>query len=117
MVEAALRADGWTILARRARAGRAELDLVAVDPGPPRTLVIVEVRWRRRRDYGLAEETVLAGKLAVLRRGVGRLLQAGALADGTPLPALPARLDLVAVEPSPAGGRPRLRHHRAIDGS
>src|SRR5450756_883261 len=66
-VAARLSARGWRILGRRVRAGRSELDLVAVDPGPPRTLVIVEVRWRRRRDFGLPEETVDHRKLAHLR--------------------------------------------------
>jgi putative endonuclease len=114
-VAARLSARGWRLLGRRVRAGRSELDLVAVDPGPPRTLVIVEVRWRRRRDFGLPEETVDRRKLAHLRAGVGRLLEAGRLPDGTVLPDLPIRLDLVALEPpSPPGGPARVRHHRGI---
>jgi Holliday junction resolvase-like predicted endonuclease len=114
-VAARLSARGWRILGRRVRAGRSELDLVAVDPGPPRTLVIVEVRWRRRRDFGLPEETVDHRKLAHLRAGVGRLLEAGRLPDGTVLPDLPIRLDLVVLEPpSPPGGRAQVRHHRGI---
>jgi len=98
-------AEGWEILARQIRVGRAEIDLVAVDPGPPRTLVFVEVRWRARRDFGLAEETVDHAKRS-------RLHAAGfALADGTrtgpKLPRLPIRFDLFVVEP---GGV--IRHHR-----
>ena len=54
LVARRLEAAGWTILGRNVHVGRRELDLVAVDPGPPPTLVIVEVRWRRRRDFGLA---------------------------------------------------------------
>jgi len=114
-VAARLSARGWRILGRRVRAGRSELDLVAVDPGPPRTLVIVEVRWRRRRDFGLPEETVDHRKLAHLRAGVGRLLEAGRLPDGTVLPDLPIRLDLVVLEPPPPPGGPaQVRHHRGI---
>lgn len=114
-VSARLSARGWRLLGRRVRAGRSELDLVAVDPGPPRTLVIVEVRWRRCRDFGLPEETVDHRKLAHLRAGVGRLLEAGRLPDGTVLPDLPIRLDLVVLEPpSPPGGPVRVRHHRGI---
>ena len=45
---------GWTVLARNVHVGRHELDLVAIDPGPPAALVIVEVRWRADRDFGLA---------------------------------------------------------------
>jgi len=114
-VAARLAARHWLLLGRRVRAGRSELDLVAVDPGPPRTLVIVEVRWRRRRDFGLPEETVDHRKRAHLRAGIGRLLEAGRLADGTALPDLPIRLDLVVVEPPlQPGGPARVRHHRGI---
>ena len=110
-----LAARGWWLLGRRVRAGRSELDLVAVDPGPPRTLVIIEVRWRRRRDFGLPEETVDRRKLTHLRAGVGRLLEAGRLPDGSALPELPVRLDLVVVEPpSGPGGAARVRHHHGI---
>jgi len=110
-----LLALGWALLGRRVRAGRSELDLVATDPGPPRSLVVVEVRWRRSRNFGLPEETVDRRKLVHLRAGVGRLLEAGRLPDGTDLPDLPVRLDLVAVEPPARPGGPlRFRHHRGI---
>jgi putative endonuclease len=111
---AALVAAGWRILGRHVRAGRSELDLVAVDPGPPPALVVVEVRWRRSREFGLPEETVDGRKVARLWRGVFRLVGDGVLPDGRPLPSLPVRLDLVAVEPSGDGARLRLRHHRGI---
>ncbi len=106
-------AAGWTILARNVRLGRDELDLVAVDPGPDAALVIVEVRRRGRRDYGLAEETMDWRKRSALRRAVGALLDAGVLPDGRPLPALPLRVDLVAVDRGADGGT-SVRHHRAI---
>ena len=105
---AALMAVGWTILGRRVRVGRAELDLVTVDPGPAPELVIVEVRWRSSRAFGLPEETVDHRKVARLRHAAGTLAAAGRLPDGTPLPPLPLRIDVVAVEPGP-GGRPRAR--------
>ena len=57
------------VLGRRIRVGRLELDLVAVDPRPPPALVIVEVRWRRSRAFGLPEETVDGRKMARLRGG------------------------------------------------
>src|SRR5664280_3592510 len=114
-VAARLVAGGWAVLGRRVRAGRSELDLVAVDPGPPPALVVVEVRWRRSRAFGLPEATVDRRKLGHLRAGVGRLADAGQLPDGRRLPNLPVRLDLVVVEPPPAPGRPgRVRHHRGI---
>jgi putative endonuclease len=98
---------GWQVLGRQVRVGRAEIDLLATDPGPPASLVIVEVRWRARRDFGLAEETVDGRKRARLRRAAFALRDAGHLPDGRRLPALAYRFDLVVVEP---GGR--LRHHR-----
>ncbi|HUG30011.1 MAG TPA: YraN family protein [Candidatus Limnocylindria bacterium] len=98
---------GWQVLGRRVRVGRAELDLVAIDPGPPPALVVVEVRWRRRRDYGLPEETVDGRKRARLHRAGFALRDTGILPNGTSLPPLPLRFDLVVVEPGD-----RLRHHR-----
>ena len=103
-----LTAAGWTILGRQVRVGRAELDLVALDPRGT-WLVIVEVRWRSRRDYGLAEETVDRAKLARLRRAAFRLLEIGHLPDGVPVPRLPLRFDLVVVEP-----RGVVRHHANV---
>ncbi|HXG26152.1 MAG TPA: YraN family protein [Candidatus Binatia bacterium] len=98
---------GWRVLGRRVRVGRAELDIVALDPGPPAALVIVEVRWRSRRDFGLPEETVGHRKRSLLHRAGFAVRDAGALPDRTPVPPLPLRFDLVVAEP----GRP-LRHHR-----
>lgn len=113
-VVARLTGAGWTILARNVRAGRGELDIVAVDPGPPRTLVVVEVRRRSRRDFGLAEETIDYRKRLHLRAAIGRLLTDG-LPDDTKLPNLPLRVDLVVVEPPMRAGDPlRIRHHRGI---
>jgi Holliday junction resolvase-like predicted endonuclease len=109
-----LSAEGWELLGSHVHVGRDELDLLAVDPGPPATLVVVEVRWRRDRGYGLPEDTFDWRKRAHLRRAVGRLVAAGTLPDGSPLPTLPMRVDLVAVEPpSRAGDPPRFRHHRS----
>jgi len=94
---------GWRILARNLHAGRSELDIVAVDPGPPSRLVVVEVRYRRSRDYGLPEETFDRRKRSQLRLGIGRLLDLGRLPDGTSLPPLPIAVDLAIVEPAGGG--------------
>ena len=106
-------AAGWTILGRNVRVGRHEIDLVAIDVGPPRCLVIVEVRWRRRRDFGFAEETVDHRKRGHLRHAASALLDGAPLPDGTIVPRHPLRFDLVAVEPGQRDGEPRLRHHRS----
>ena len=103
----ALRAAGWTVLARNVRVGRQEVDLIAIDPGPPPWLVVVEVRWRGRRDFGLAEESIDHRKRLRLRAAAHGLLERGRLPDGSVVPRLPLRFDLVVVEP---GGR--MRHHR-----
>ena len=108
-----LSAAGWTILARNVRLGRHELDVVAVDPGPPAALVVVEVRRRGRRDFGLAEESLDHRKRLALRRGGGELLALGRLPDGRQLPALPLRVDLVAIDTG-VDGNPAIRHHRGI---
>lgn len=105
-----LERHGWHILGRQVRVGRAELDLVATDPGPPGALVIVEVRWRSRRDFGLPEETVDGRKRARLHRAGFALLESGQLPDGTSLPMLPLRFDLIVVEP---GDRVRKYRHGA----
>jgi putative endonuclease len=98
---------GWTILGRNVHVGRRELDLVATDPGPPPALVIVEVRWRRRRDFGLPEETVDRRKRARVHAAAYGLIER----EG--LPRLPLRFDLIVVEPGHRGGEPRIRHYRA----
>jgi Holliday junction resolvase-like predicted endonuclease len=102
--------QGWSILARNVHVGRHELDLVAVDPGPPAParLVIVEVRMRTTRSFGLAEETVDFKKRRHVRDAAWTMVAAGTLPDGRPLPQLGLRFDLVVVEPDP----PRIRHHR-----
>ena len=111
-VGARLSEAGWTLLARNVHIGRDELDLVAVDPGPPPMLVVVEVRWRRRRDFGLPEETFDYRKRGHLRGALGRMLEDG-LPGGIALPRLPVRVDLVVVEPGSAPDTPpRIRHHR-----
>lgn len=107
LVAARLERAGWTILGRNVHVGRHELDIVAVDPGPPAALVVVEVRWRRRRDYGTAEETVDQRKRTRIHQAAYGLLERGGL------PHLPLRFDLVVVEPGEGGGEPRVRHHRA----
>lgn len=114
LVAGRLRAAGWTILGLHVHVGRAELDIVAVDPAPPARLVIVEVRARRSRDFGLPEETVDAAKRNRIRRGAQGLRERGLLADGTVVPSLPLRIDLVVVEPPLRPGGPvRIRHHVA----
>lgn len=106
---------GWNILARNVHAGRSEFDIIAVDPGPPPRLVVVEVRWRRSREFGGAEETFDHRKRTCLRIGIARMFEAGCLPDGSALPRLPFAVDLAVVEPhagAPEGGWPGVRLYR-----
>jgi putative endonuclease len=112
LVAARLTAIGWSVLGRQVRAGRCEIDIVALDPGPPRRLVAVEVRWRARRDFGLPEETFDWRKRERLVRAC-QALRARGLPGGQALPAVPMAVDLIVVEPPAADGAPiRVRHHR-----
>jgi putative endonuclease len=113
LVEARLLAAGWTILARNVHVGRHELDLVAIDPGPPAALVVVEIRWRASRAFGLPEETVDHAKRSRVRVAAYGLLDLGTLPDGGPIPRLPLRFDLVVVEPVGPDEPARIRHHRS----
>lgn len=105
---------GWQVLARNLRLSRAEVDLLAIDPSDPPSLVVVEVRRRNRRDYGLPEETIDYRKRCALLRAVGELASRRGLPDGRRLPELPVRVDLIAIDRGP-DGQPSLRHHRGID--
>jgi Holliday junction resolvase-like predicted endonuclease len=75
--------------------------------------VVVEVRFRRTREFGGAEASFDFGKRAQLRQGVGRMLERGRLPDGSRLPQLPVAVDLAVVEPG-AGGRPTARLYRDV---
>jgi putative endonuclease len=116
LVAGRLVAAGWRILGRQVRVGRHELDLVALDPGPPAQLVVVEVRWRASRSFGLGEETFGWRKRRQVRGGLMALLERAGTEGALVLPSLPARVDLVVVEPAAAepGHGPVVRHHRGV---
>jgi Holliday junction resolvase-like predicted endonuclease len=99
-----LAAQGWHLLGRGVRVGRDEVDLLAVDPAPPRTLVCVEVRSHVTRRFGPPEGSVDAAKIRHCYRAAAGLRAAGRLPDGTLLPRLPWRVDLVAVDMDPGLG-------------
>lgn len=107
-----LTAIGWQVLARNIRAGRDEIDVLALDPGPPRSLVVVEVRSLRSTAFGAPEEGVSGHKVMCLYRALGALRAAGELPDGRQLPPAPWRVDLLVVDRRP--GHQGLRHLRAL---
>jgi putative endonuclease len=89
-----LEARGWRVLARNARAGGVELDLVVARG---RIVAFVEVKTRSSRVAGAPEEAVDARKRARLVRGAAAWLSVHGRAGWR------ARFDVVACEPAPDG--------------
>ncbi len=89
---------GCRVVARNARPGGVEVDLVVDDAG---VTVIVEVRLRTRGDYGGAAATVDRRKQERLARAAHALEQQGARE---------VRVDVVALDVSPGGAV--LTHYR-----
>ncbi|MGI8929278.1 MAG: YraN family protein [Candidatus Limnocylindrales bacterium] len=102
---------GWRVVGRNVKVGRDEIDIVATDPGPPATLVVVEVRSLRTATFGSPEERVDRAKVGRLYRalvGLGAQLQSN---EG--VGRLPRRVDLVIVDRR--SSRPEIRHFRALE--
>src|SRR5205085_9790146 len=97
LVAAYLALIGWTIEARNTRVAGVEVDVVARDD---RTLVLIEVKYRTRPDYGGPDGAVDARKRFRLRRAASAV--AGNRHD--------VRIDLVSIEPAIDGLA--LRHIR-----
>ena len=97
------------------------MDILAVEPGHPRTLVFVEVRSHTTSRFGAPEESVDRRKVTRVYRAAGALRALGTLPDGRPLPRLPWRVDLLAVDERPRLARgiggPTVRHVRALERS
>ena len=104
---AALAEAGYEVLLRNWRCPAGEVDIVARQG---EVLVLVEVRARRGRRYGLPEESITAGKRATLL-ACGRYLAAELEWEG------PWRVDVVAIEMGPAGmpGRVSVIRHAVED--
>jgi putative endonuclease len=113
-----LQAIGWVILAANVTVGRDEIDLVALDPGPPEYLVFVEVRSNVSGRFGAPEESLAGRKLRRTYRAMFALLGAGSLPGGAPFPRLPWRVDVIVVEHAPSLsqdlGGPAVRHLRGV---
>ncbi len=114
-----LRSIGWEVLGSRVRVGRDEIDLLAVEPGPPRSIVVVEVRTRVTSRFGTPEESVDPRKVGRLYRAAAALRALGRLSDGTAIPPLTWRVDLIAVDDAPAlgpaAGGVTFRHVRGLE--
>jgi putative endonuclease len=95
---------GWRLLGRNVVVGRDEIDILAIDPGPPAELVFVEVRSATSDRFGTPEERVDRDKVAHLYRASRAL---------TSPHGLKRRVDLVVVDRR--GGTPVIRHLRRLD--
>jgi putative endonuclease len=93
---------GYRIRAQNWRAREGEIDLVAEDQG---TLVFVEVKARSGHSFGLPEEAVTRAKRRHLRATAQAFLEAHDLLE------LPWRIDVIAIDLSPAGAVDRLDHY------
>lgn len=92
---------GFEILARNAREGRGELDLVALDRG---TVVFVEVKFRAGRDPGGPLAAVTGKKRDDVSRAATRWLTARG-ATGRPV-----RFDVIGITWSSDGSELRVQH-------
>ena len=90
-----LESQGLRLLQRNYRCRTGEIDLVMLDGG---TLVLVEVRSRSTSEHGSAAATIGARKQRRLIRAAQHLLL-----SRPDFRRLPARFDVVAIDPGPAG--------------
>lgn len=90
---------GCTIEARNIKVAGVELDLVVTDD---RALVVVEVKFRSRTDYGGAAGAIDRTKLERLRRAALTLERHGR----------PVRVDVVTLDLESGGAT--LRHYRNV---
>ncbi len=95
---------GWQVIGRNVRVGRDEVDILAVDPGPPPALAFVEVRSASSPAFGVPEERVDRAKVGHLYRAARQLAVERQL---------PRRVDLVVVDRR--DGRVAFRQLRALE--
>jgi len=102
---------GWRVLARNVELGGVEVDILAVDPGPPSSIVVAEVRSVRSARFGAPEEKVDRAKVGRLYRALAELRRTdGITAD---VAAASLRVDLLAVDLRQ--GREEIRHLRSLE--
>lgn len=80
---------GYTILHRNWRAGKKELDIVAMD-NQQKTLVVVEVKTRKNRLFGEPEEAINDTKIRRIVSSTDTYLRKFAID-------LPVRFDIIAI--------------------
>jgi len=95
---------GYQILARNHQTRYAEIDLVAVDG---RTVVFIEVKTRKDLRAGSPVEAVDEEKQLRLSRAAVAYLRRHHLHK------IPVRFDVIAVDFSAGGKKPKLKHYRS----
>lgn len=95
-----LEQQGFSLVARNWRCKLGELDLIMLDG---KTLVFVEVRYRKHLAWGGALESVDMRKRGKLILAAQHFLQ-----SETRWSKAACRFDVVAIEPTATGGTPRL---------
>ncbi|MDR3691766.1 MAG: YraN family protein [Fimbriimonas sp.] len=90
--------QGYTIVTRRYKVNRGEIDLIALDG---ETLVFVEVKHRRAPGY-TPEESIGAAKIQAIQRAIRQYVAEMEIGERE------VRLDLIAIDGE------GLRHHRDI---
>lgn len=104
--------QGWRVLAHNLKIGvRDEIDIVALDPGPPPELVCVEVRSARSSAFGPPEERVDARKVGHLYRAA-RVFSQSQQALDLDVGTNSVRVDLIVVD---LRDGPRVRHLRRLE--
>ena len=104
-------AEGWRVIARNIELAGVEVDILGVDPGPPSTIVVVEVRSARSSRYGAPEHGVDRTKVARLYRAMAELRKSEGLV--TDVMAHAVRVDLLVVDLR--RGFEEFRHLRALE--
>ncbi|MDN6556792.1 MAG: YraN family protein [Acidipropionibacterium acidipropionici] len=102
-----LEALGWQIVARNWACDRGEIDIVALEPGTPHTLVFVEVKCRSGLGYGDPLESITVVK----QRKLHELALAWLTSHQGSVPRV--RIDAVGVVRR-QGAEPRIDHVRGI---
>lgn len=100
-----LEKKGYSIRDRNWHSSRGELDLVAQDG---QTVVIVEVKTRAGRGYGLPEEAITPVKRRRLLRTAWIYMDRHGLMESD------WRVDVIAIEGSPRSGLDRIEHYQNV---
>ena len=110
-----LGALGWSIMARNLRIGRAEVDIVALEPGRRPTVVLIEVRSHSGPGFGSPMESVDARKVHRLYGAALALSRDGHQAITSVPQSAVWRVDLVALQRDGATGWTVAAHVRGLE--